>query len=229
MREVLRIGSNGGNLWNALHHRFPYMRRRLERSSANGFLGVVPSHDRHWRRVPKVDILPSRRATSPTVSILRAIFLVVLLGEAFFIQGWYRERVDAVRVAEETTPQLQAAELQLSDQQQAVDALRNELSQLQNRRSSREEEYQAVAAAHIDWSVVLSTLFEAEAPGASFLSVFGNPDGEVTLEGIAIGPVAMSTLPTQLTGVSDVLDLQSLRWEPGSDPPAFTAIFRVRR
>lgn len=205
------------------------MRRRLERVSADALPSVVPSHDRHWRRVPKVNILPSRRATSPTVSILRAIFLVVLLGEAFFIQGWYREQVDTVKVAEETTPQLQAAELQLSDQQQAVDVLRNELSQLQIRRSSREEEFQAVAVGHIDWSVVLSTLFEAEAVGARFLSVFGDPDGEVTLEGIATGPVTKRTLPTQLTGVSEVLDLQSIRWEQGSDPPAFTAIFRVRR
>jgi len=205
------------------------MRRHLERGSADVLPRVVPSSDRQWRRVPKVDILPSRRATSPTASILRVIFLVILLGEAFFIQGWYRERVDAVRVADETTPQLQTAELQLSDQQQALDALRNELFQLQNRRSSREEEYQAVAAGHIDWSVVLSTLFEAETVGARFLSVFGDDDGEVTLEGIATGPVAMRTLPTQLTGVSHVLDLQSIRWESGSDPPAFTAIFRVRR
>ena len=190
---------------------------------------MVPSQDRLWRRVPKVDILPSRRATSPTASILRAIFVVVLLGEAFFIQGWYRDRVDAVSVAEETTPQLQSAELLLSDQQQAMDKLRNELSLLQNRRSSREEEYQAVAAGHIDWSVVLSTLFEAEAVGARFLSVFGGPDGEVTLEGIATGQVAMGTQSRQLIGISEVLNLQSLRWEPGSDPPAFTAIFRVRR
>ena len=205
------------------------MRRRQERSGTGGLPRVVPSHDRHWRRVPKVDILPSRRATSPAVSILRAIFLVVLLGEAFFIQGWYRERVDAVRVAEETTPQLQAAELELSDQQQAVDVLRAQLSQLQNRRRSRQQKFQAVAAGHIDWSVVLSTLFEADSVGASFLSVIGNPDGEVTLEGIATDPVAERTLPAQLTGVSEVLDLKSIRWKPGSDPRAFTAIFRVRR
>ena len=205
------------------------MRRRLERDRTGGLPRVVPSHDRHWRRVPKVDILPSRRATSPTVSILRAIFLVVLLGEAFFIQNWYRKRVDTVSVAEETTPQLQAAELQLTDQIQAVDVLRNQLFQLQTQRVSREEEFQAVAADHVDWSVVLSTLFEAEAVGARFLSVLGDPDGEVTLEGIATGPVAMRTLPTQLTGVSDVLDLQSIRWELERDPPAFTAIFRVRR
>ena len=187
------------------------MRRRLEKVNAGGLPRVVPSHDRHWRRVPKVDILPSRRATSHTVSILRAIFLVVLLGEAFFIQSWYRELLDTVSVAEETTPQLQASELQLADQIQALDALRNELSQLQNRRISREEEFQAIAAGHVDWSVVLSTLFKAEAVGARFLSVFGDPDGEVTLEGIATGPVAMRILPTQLTGVSDVLDLQSIR------------------
>ena len=189
---------------------------------------MVPSHDRHWRRVPKVDILPSSRTIPPTVLILRALFLVILLGEAFLIQGWYRERVDDIRVAEETTPQLQSAELQLSDQQQVVDALRNKLSTLQNRRSSREGELQAVAAGHIDWSVVLVTLFEAEDVGTMFLSVLGDPDGEVTLEGIATGPVAKRTLPTQLTGVSDVLDLQSIVWEPRGDPPAFTAIFRVR-
>ena len=205
------------------------MRRRRERASVGGIPRVVPSQDRHWRRVPKVDILPSRRATSPTVSILRAIFLVVLLGEAFFIQGWYRDRVDTVRVTEETTPQLQAAELQLSDQTQALDALRTELSQLQNRRNSREKEFRAVAEGHVDWSVVLSTLFEAEAVGARFLSVFGDPDGEVTLEGIATETVAVRTLPAQLTGVSEVLDLQSIRWELETDPPDFTAIFRVRR
>ena len=72
-------------------------------------------------------------------------------------------------------------------------------------------------------------LFSAEGAGTTFLSVTIRPDGEVSLEGVANESDALKTLPSQLNQISNVLDFQSIRWTPGSVPPAFSAVFKVRR
>ena len=72
-------------------------------------------------------------------------------------------------------------------------------------------------------------LFSAEDAGTTFLSVTVRPDGEVNLEGVANNVDAIRTLPNQFTKIADVLDFQSIRWTPGSVPPAFSAVFKVRR
>ena len=206
------------------------MRRLLDRGRANsGFPGLVPSQDQNWRKVPKVNLLSAQRSTSPTISQARVILLVVLLVEAFFIQDWYRERAGLVQEFEGIEARFGVAKRQLAERRQSVDNIRTQLTQLQNSRSSLEQEYQAVTGGHVEWNSVFTALFNTEAPGTKFLSVIANPEGEVVLEGIALAPDVPKTLPTQLTGMSEVLELQSIRWTPGSDPPAYTAVFRVRR
>ena len=229
MRQSVQVRGNATDTGNLHHQRLPYVRRLLDMGRANGRSGGSPaSQDRNWRRVPKINILPSKRAAAPATSQIRLVLLVVLLVEAFFIQQWYREVGNSVIQIEETTIQLESVELQLADERQAVTTLRTQLSQLEAQRTVREEEFREVTGGQIDWHSVLGVLFAAEAQGSRFLSVVTSQNGEITLEGVATGPDALRTLPTQLNSVADVLTLQSIRWEAGSNPPTFIAIFRVR-
>ena len=110
-----------------------------------------------------------------------------------------------------------------------LDALRTQISQLELKLEGKLQEFQAITGNKIDWYAVFARLLSTEASGARFLSVVAQPSGELTLEGIAISPEANKTLPTQLNSISDVLELQSIRWARDNDPPSFSAIFRVRR
>ena len=199
-------------------------------SRANGgSLGSAPSLDRSWRHVPKINILVSQRTSAISASQLRLALLLILLVEGFFIQGWYRGQTEAVQEVDSKTVQFQALERNLAGQQQKLDALRTQISQLKVQRTTKLQEFQAITGDKIDWNAVFTRLLSAEASGARFLSVVAQPSGELILEGIAISPEATRTLPSQLTSVSDVLELQSIRWVQETDPPSFTAIFRVRR
>ena len=164
-----------------------------------------------------------------SASQLRLALLLILLVEGFFIQGWYRGQTEAVQEIDSKKVQFQALERNLAGQQQKLDALRTQISQLKVQRSNKLQEFQAITGDNIDWNAVFARLLSAEASGARFLSVVAQPNGELTLEGVGTSPEAPRTLLSQLTAVSDVLDLQSLRWAQDSEPPTFTAIFRVRR
>jgi len=229
VRPGVQVLGNANDTEIVHHQRLPYVRRLLEMGRANGrSAGSPASQDRNWRRVPKINILPSKRATAPATSQIRLVLLVVLLVDAFFIQQWYREVGNSILQIEKTTSQLESVELQLADERRAVTALRTQLSQLETQRNVREEEFREATGGQIDWHRILGVLFLAEAQGSRFLSVVTSSNGEVTLEGVATGPDALRTLPSQLTSVADVLSLQSIKWEPGSNPPTFIAISRVR-
>lgn len=230
MRQRVQAPSNGGDTGFATHQRFPSVRRLLKMSRANGRLpGAPTAQERNWRNVPKINLLPAKRATAPATSHLRLVLLVILLVEAFFIQQWYREVASSQQQIDETKASVESAELQLADERKATATLRTQLSQLQAQRTLREEEFNAVTGGRIDWHVVLAVLFNAETAGSRFLSVTTTPEGEVTVQGVATAPEALRTLPSQLSGVQNVLNLQSIKWQPGSNPPTFTAVFRVRR
>ena len=164
-----------------------------------------------------------------SASQLRLALLLILLVEGFFIQGWYRGQTEDVQEIDSKKAQFQTVERNLASQQQRLDTLRTQISQLKVQRSSKLQEFQAITGDNIDWNAVFTRLLSVEASGARFLSVVAQPNGDLTLEGIGISPDAPRTLLSQLTSVSDVLDLQSLRWTQDNDPPSFTAIFRVRR
>ena len=230
MRQGVQDRSNGGDTGIAHHQRLPYLRRLLEMGRADGrSTGLPASQDRNWRRVPKINILPSKRATAPATSQIRLVLLAVLLVEAFFIQQWYREAISFSEQIVETESKVKSADSQLDDEEQAMDTLRTQLSQEEAQRKVREVEYREVTGGQIGWDGVLGVLFAAETQGSRYLTVITSPSGEVTLEGVATGPDARRTLPTQLTGVADVLTLQKIEWEPGGDPPTFIAVLQVRQ
>ena len=230
MSQNLRVGGNGVHLKDFLQDPVQSFRRLLLGNRSNGGSpGTALPLDRSWRRVPKVNILVGQRTGVISASRLRLVFLLILLVEAFFIQGWYRGQTEAIQEIDSKETRSQALESDLAGRQQALDALRTQISQSKVQRSNKLQEFQAITGDNIDWNAVFARLLSAEASGARFLSVVAQPSGELTLDGVATSPEAPRTLLSQLTSVSDVLDLQSLRWAQDNEPPTFTAIFRVRR
>ena len=230
MSQNLRVSGNGVHLKDFLQDPVQSFRRLLLGNRSNGGSpGTALPLDRSWRRVPKVNILVGQRTGVISASRLRLVFLLILLVEALFIQGWYRGQTEAIQEIDSKETRFQALQSELAGRQQALDTLRTQISQLEIKRGSKLEEFQAITGNNIDWYAVFARLLGTEASGARFLSVVARPSGELTLEGIAISPEANKTLPTQLNSISDVLELQSIRWARGNDPPSFTAIFRVRR
>ena len=230
MSQKLRAGGNGVHLKDFFQDPVLSLRRLLGGNRSNGgSLGTAPSLDRSWRQVPKINILVPQRTGLISASQLRLALLLILLVEGFFIQGWYRGQTEAVQEIDSTKTELQALESDLGGRQKGLDALRAQISQLKVQRTNKLKEFQEITGDNIDWDAVFVRLLSAEASGARYLSVIAEPSGDLTLEGIALGPEAASTLPSQLTSVSDVLELQSIRWDQGNDPPSFTAMFRVRR
>jgi len=230
VRQLLRAGGSSSHHASAANHRIPYIGKLLERGRADGSTPRTAfPQTREWRKVPKVNLLPPRRGGSSAASLFRLLLMAVLLVEGYFVQDWFRSNDASALELESTKVELQGAERQLADRQGSVDAIRAQLSQLQVQRNNQERQFQEVTAGQIDWATVLAALFAAETPETLFSKVVGTPDGEVTLEGLATGADAITTLQTQLTVGSNVLDLQSIQSAQRGDQPSFTAVFRVRR
>lgn len=230
MTPPVRSGGHGGKRGNALLDRFPSFAKLFPSGSANGgYPGIGPGEEGDWRRVPKLDILPSRRSTSSNVARLRAVLLLILLVQGYFVQDWLREETDTRLSIESVSGELRAAERQLADKQATDNAIRTQISQLIAKRLKLETELQEIAGEQIEWDEVMFALFSAESTGTTFLSVTIRPDGIVNLEGVANQADAITTLPSQLSQISDVLEFQNFRIVPGSVPPAFSVEFKVRR
>ena len=110
-----------------------------------------------------------------------------------------------------------------------MSAIRTQISQLQVQSLNRQRELEEVSGGQFKWDEVMFALFSVESPGTNFLSVSLRPDGIVNLEGVANDANAITTLPSQLSQISDVLEFQNFRTTPGSVPPAFSVEFKVRQ
>ncbi len=229
MTQRLRSGGNGGQRGNALLDRFPSIAKLFPSARTNGvYPGMGPGEEGDWRRVPKLNILPSRRSTSSNVAQLRAVLLVVLLVQGYFVQDWLREETASRLSIESVSGELRAAERQLAEKQGALSAIRTQISQLQAQSVNRQRELQEVSGGQINWDEVMIALFSAESAGTTFLSVTIRPDGIVNLEGVANDAGAITTLPSQLSQIADILEFQNFRTTPGSVPAAFSVEFKVR-
>lgn len=191
--------------------------------------GVEVPVERHWRRVPNINILPHRRGTPPEILMFRGILLAVLLLAAYLAQDQYRQNAVAAQTASATKGQLQNTQRQIAALQQELEPLRAQITQLQQERDTRKQGHQEILGDRMNWHAGLSALFGAQVPGISFEAVKVDPRGEVTLEGVATEQRAMAELHTRLRGLSPILDLQSVKWESGSATLAFTALFKARR
>lgn len=183
----------------------------------------------YWRRVPKVDVLPRRQVKFSASLVVTGLLVLVLVLGAFLALKEYRERVDVDSTIVAKTAQLQSLQGQLSAKQQEVEPLRSEISKLKSQLDGAEKAYRQVTVGHLNWyGAIEALLLKTETPGVRFSSVTAKPGGGVTLVGQATNPQTMAAFLKQLNDVSSAIEFQGIQWRSGSDPPEFTASFRVR-
>jgi hypothetical protein len=147
----------------------------------------------------------------------------------FLAQRKYQDRLDADSSAVEKTAQIQSLKQQASGKKQEVDPVLSEINKLKSQLESAEQAYRQVTAGYIDWYVATEALLlNAETTGVRFTSVTTKPGGGVTLVGQATNLLTVATLPKQLQDISSGIEFQGIQWKPGSEPPEFTAVFRLR-
>ena len=101
-----------------------------------------------------------------------------------------------------------------------------------------------IVSSRVDWSTSLSVLLGTEVPGTRFDTVIAvTESGEANLFGKASDVGAMVRFQSEIAGVAEILDLQSLRWqeiEQGTEEETeeeteqdhqidFSAVFKLSR
>ena len=189
---------------------------------------MLGAEERYWRLVPKVNVLSSQRRIPQRGLILRGLLVVIILLGLFLLWNQRSTRADVDERLVAKSSELRRLQRELTSKRQGVDTLQARITELKSQQDSSEQVFRLITASHIDWYGALTSLFEAQTSGVTFGSVTAEPGGQVFLGGEATEEGSMSRLPSQLATI-ETLDFQSIRWEPGSDPPAFSATFRVRQ
>lgn len=230
MRQTRRTGDGTAQSRSEVLRLVRFVRRFIEGGALNhhppGRAGV---QGRYWRRVPKVDVLPRRQIKLSTSLVVRGLLVLVFLVGVFLVQREYRERLDVDSTLGAKTAQLQSLQRQLSAQKKEVDPVRSEITKLKSQLDGAEQAYRQVTAGYIDWHVAVEALLlKTETSGVRFNSVTTKPGGGVALLGQAANPRTAATLPKQLQDISSAIEFQGIQWKPGSDPPEFTATFKLQ-
>ena len=189
---------------------------------------MLGAEERYWRLVPKVNVLSSQRKIPQRSQILRGLLVVIVLLGLFLLWNQRSTRTEVDESLLTKTGELRSLQRELTSKQQGFDALRTRINELKGQQASSEQAFRLITLNNIDWYAALTSLFEAQTRGITFGSVTAGPGGQVLLRGAATDEGSMSSLPSQLATI-ETLEFQSIRWEPGSDPPAFSATFRVRQ
>ena len=185
--------------------------------------------ERTWRRVPAINVLPSQRKPLPANLATRVLlsFAIVLMSLLAF-----NSYSDWKSIGEEATAsggQLQSIQRQLSVRRGEIEPLQIEANRLKLELESAELTYGLATASQTDWHRALNALFETQVSGVEFRSASVNPNGRLALIGVATSGDAIASLPSELSLLSDVLELQGIVWEATMSPPTFTAEFAVLR
>ena len=191
---------------------------------------MVSAEERHWRQVPKINVLQTRRGSPQKTMIFRGLLALVVLVGAFFIFSQRSTKADIDALVAEKTVEIRGLQTRLNQQRQGINDLHAQINDLNAQREAINLAIQIVAANNIDWFAALDSLFSAQTSGVSFESVSAETDRAVLLVGgLAQDEGSKASLPTQFSNISQSLDFQSIIWTEDSSPPVFTAAFKVRR
>ena len=189
---------------------------------------MVSAEERYWRRVPKVNVLQTRRGTSQRALIFRGLLALVVLVGVFFIYTQRSNKADIDERVVVKTEELQRTQVSLNRQRQGIDGLHAQINALNARRQAVNLAIQIVTSNNIDWFTALDSLFSAQSTGVIFESVSAETArGGLLVGGFARDEGSKASLPTQFSSISETLEFQSILWSEGSNPPIFTATFRV--
>ena len=183
----------------------------------------------YWRRVPTINVLPSEKRQLPANLILRGMLAVgiglLLLVAADGYLGWndIKSRSAAAEI------QSQTVKRQLAARQSEIEPLQSEINLLTSNLESAETTYRLATAEQADWFTAMSGLFSISVTGVDFISAAVDSRGAISFVGIATNSDAITSLPTELSQLAGIVDLQGIQWDAEVSPPVFTAEFRVNR
>ena len=153
--------------------------------------------------------------------------LVVLVG-AFLIFTQRTTKADIDERIAENTAELRRLQTGLSRQRQGINDLYAQINELNARREAVNQAIKVVTANNIDWFTALESLYTAQNSGVIFESVSAETaSAGLLVGGVARGEGSKASLPSRFSSISELLDFQSILWAEGSNPPVFTATFRV--
>ena len=184
---------------------------------------------RHWRLVPTVGVLPAESRRLPPNFLLRsllvvAIGLLALLGGARYLD--WNNFDDRALAAQTRTASVNR---QLTTRQSEIEPLQTQINLLALELESAETIYQLATEGQADWFAAMSGLFDISVSGVEFLSGTIDSNGKIALVGVATDADAIASLPTQLSQLAGVVDLQGIQWDAEVSPPRFSAEFQVSR
>ena len=196
-----------------------------------------------WRSVPKINLLSSSKPRinftmfSVGLVALLVVEAIVLLFLYLGFEGAKDDR-DEAQLAFDAVLKLDSI---ISSEIQELHAQIERVTQIQ---TEAERVNADIVSSRVDWSTSLSVLLGTEVPGTRFDTVIAvTESGEANLFGKASDVGAMVRFQSEIAGVAEILDLQSLRWqeiEQGTEEETeeeteqdhqidFSAVFKLSR
>jgi Tfp pilus assembly protein PilN len=198
--------------------------RLLRRQNAAGYEEVQP---RHWRRVPRVNLLPHARAGSGRSSLLRVALIAIVILGIVYVAVQYQGRTADEAAMETAKTRLQAVQRDLAAEQTVIEELQGQVDAARKRVDEASAGYEQIDAARTNWYGGVSNLLSTRIEGVKFTSVAAGPGGVIELNGVADDLGAMSRFQSRLRDVSQSLALRNISFESTSMALSFTATLRV--
>lgn len=197
-----------------------FMRRRAGVDAAT-------SEANHWRRVPRINVLP-RRAGAPggRAGLKRALAALLVL-EAVLLVVQYQSRNANESAIESTNKQLQQVRQQVAGEQQELEKLQTQVDALKKQVEASEQAFKQSTGGRTSWYTGLAALLNTRTDGVEFESITATTGGQIALTGVATDLVAMARFQEKLREVQQYLRLQNISFSNGPASLTFNATLKV--
>ena len=182
-----------------------------------------------WRRVPKINLLPTIRRTATAKLVILGLILVLAI-EGIVALTVFNDLSGTRDDTAQTSLALSGAERRLTFIETEIQDLHSQIDQLRRGSGTSEDAFTAIDAKRVDWGASIAGIFGAQIPGVRFeLVVTDTSTGKVILSGTADDVAGVVGFQAQLAQASNLILLESLRWEEGEASLSFSADLSVRK
>lgn len=182
---------------------------------------------RHWRRVPRLNLLPHRSAAADRRRFTRAALVAIVLLEVVFLFVQSQGKSADVAATEEAKTRLQKVQRDLAAEQAAIGELQGKVDDARKRVAAASAGYEQIVTSQTNWYAGGSNLLGARIDGIEYTSIIAKPGGIINLEGVAADLGAISRFQGRLREVSQSLRLQNISFGSANSTLRFTATLKV--
>lgn len=181
-----------------------------------------------WSRVPRVNVLPRRRAASRK-GLARFVLVGVIVLIGAFLALQITQGSDDQTRTEAVRKELQQVQVQVATGQQAIDELQAKVDAARAEAESAQASYQQLISGKSNLYGGLSALLGSQVEGVRYDTVTITPDGLVSLHGGAESVDAMSKFQARLRSISSEIKLLNIGFESTGPALKFSASLQVSR